>query len=118
MSRGIKSTSKFSVFDLEVPILAPSTPNRTPIAAPQRPVKTPKTVDAEDDKSNIEKAIPAQLNLFKDDDIDGKLVADGNAKKEQVVTPWAVESEGAVDYDKLIRDFGCHALTKGIYLYP
>ena len=112
----IKNTKKFSVIDVEVQ-LAPATPTRTPIQAPQRPVKTPKTVEAEDDKTNQGKNIPAQMALFKDDDVDDNnppgAPTDANAKKEQVVTPWTVESEGAVDYDKLIRDFGCHALTKG-----
>ena len=32
-------------------------------------------------------------------------------KKEQVVDPWTVESEGAIDYDKLISQFGSQKLT-------
>jgi tryptophanyl-tRNA synthetase len=31
-------------------------------------------------------------------------------KKEQVVDPWTVESEGAIDYDKLISQFGSQKL--------
>jgi tryptophanyl-tRNA synthetase len=38
----------------------------------------------------------------------------GTAKKEQVVDPWTVESEGAIDYDKLIQQFGSQPLTPEI----
>ena len=31
---------------------------------------------------------------------------DEPVKKEQVVDPWTVESEGAIDYNKLIQQFG------------
>lgn len=31
-------------------------------------------------------------------------------KKQQVVDPWTVESEGAIDYDKLISQFGSQKL--------
>ena len=125
-----RKTLKFSVIDA-VDRDAPSTPTRTPTTVPSRPVKTPKSSDtstnvgAEDDR-----AIPAKLELFKDDEGSNKTTApaappsadsevvdeDTNTvkdDKEQVVTPWTVQSEGAVDYDKLIRDFGCHHLTKG-----
>lgn len=36
----------------------------------------------------------------------------GGTKAAQVVTPWAVESEGAVDYDKLIAEFGSTRIDK------
>jgi len=35
-------------------------------------------------------------------------------KKEQVVDPWTVESEGAIDYDKLISQFGSQKLDPEI----
>lgn len=35
-------------------------------------------------------------------------------EKEQVVTPWTVQSEGAVDYEKLIVQFGCQRLTEDV----
>lgn len=45
-------------------------------------------------------------------------LADSNIKeedeKEQVVTPWTVQSEGEVDYEKLIVQFGCQRLTEDI----
>lgn len=33
---------------------------------------------------------------------------------KQTVTPWEVEAEGGVDYDKLIRDFGCSHITEDL----
>ena len=33
------------------------------------------------------------------------------AEKQQVVTPWDVEAEDGVDYDKLMRDFGAQPIT-------
>ncbi len=33
-------------------------------------------------------------------------------KKEQVVDPWTVESEGAIDYDKLIHSFGSQRIDQ------
>lgn len=33
-------------------------------------------------------------------------------KKAQIVDPWTVESEGAIDYDKLIDSFGCQRITE------
>lgn len=35
-------------------------------------------------------------------------------KKDQVVDPWTVESEGAIDYDKLISSFGCQRISKDL----
>jgi tryptophanyl-tRNA synthetase len=35
-------------------------------------------------------------------------------KKEQVVDPWTVESEGAIDYDKLISQFGSQKLEPAL----
>ena len=32
----------------------------------------------------------------------------------QVITPWEVEAEGGIDYDKLVRDFGCSKITEDI----
>jgi tryptophanyl-tRNA synthetase len=32
----------------------------------------------------------------------------------QVITPWEVEAEGGIDYDKLIRDFGCSRIDEDL----
>ena len=38
--------------------------------------------------------------------------ANGTAeKRKQIVTPWEVDADGGVDYDKLVRDYGSSALT-------
>jgi len=37
----------------------------------------------------------------------------GNSSS-QIVTPWDVSGEGGIDYQKLIRDFGCSAITQSL----
>ncbi|KAL0231442.1 hypothetical protein GEMRC1_010846 [Eukaryota sp. GEM-RC1] len=37
-----------------------------------------------------------------------------DSETTQIVTPWDVEAEDGVDYDKLIRDFGCSAISPQI----
>lgn len=32
----------------------------------------------------------------------------------QTITPWEVEAEGGIDYEKLIRDFGCSRITEDV----
>ena len=32
------------------------------------------------------------------------------ATKEQIVDPWTVESDGAIDYDRLVIQFGCQKI--------
>lgn len=109
-------TTKFSVFDTAPQVDAPSTPrpNKSPI--PDRPVKTPRTKDDQLNAGDGDNAMPEKMVLFKDEGGSNESAASSaaDAEKEQVVTPWTVQSEGAVDYDKLIRDFGCHHLTKEI----
>eukprot|EP01024_Parvocaulis_polyphysoides_P043680 TRINITY_DN40058_c0_g2_i1.p1 TRINITY_DN40058_c0_g2~~TRINITY_DN40058_c0_g2_i1.p1 ORF type:complete len:313 (-),score=39.29 TRINITY_DN40058_c0_g2_i1:94-1032(-) len=34
--------------------------------------------------------------------------------EEQTITPWTVQSDGKIDYDKLLSKFGCEALTNDI----
>lgn len=92
----VKSTSKFSVLDTQVD--APKTPTKvksdkaTPVT--ERPVKTPNT-----EKLDIEPIVMQSLGTGKDSPV-------VEAPKEQVVDPWTVESEGAIDYDKLVEQFG------------
>ncbi|KAA0166912.1 hypothetical protein FNF27_04838 [Cafeteria roenbergensis] len=41
--------------------------------------------------------------------------AEAAAEGKQVINPWAVEAgEGGIDYDKLVRDFGCSVITEDI----
>ena len=37
-----------------------------------------------------------------------------DSKKEQIVDPWTVESDGAIDYERLIVQFGSQHLTEDI----
>ena len=91
----------------------PQTPPETPGASTpaSRPTKTPSTEDR--------KVEPVQLDFGEaaDDNLsaaaaDLKLAAaagdaDDKAKaKKQTVDPWSVESDDAIDYDKLIKEFG------------
>ena len=46
-------------------------------------------------------------HLTKDDD---PLVA--SAGEGQIVTPWEVEAEDGIDYNKLINMFGCYPITE------
>jgi tryptophanyl-tRNA synthetase len=49
------------------------------------------------------------------DELSAKVdAADLSQKKEQIVDPWTVESEGAIDYDKLISSFGCQRISKDL----
>lgn len=68
-----------------------------------RPTKTPvkKDLVLEPIKmQSLEEALPA--------------VETAPQPKEQIVDPWTVESEGAIDYDKLINQFGSQPLTPEI----
>ena len=47
-------------------------------------------------------------------DNDSKIEVTEEVRKEQVVDPWTVESEGAIDYEKLIQQFGSQPLTPEI----
>jgi len=44
------------------------------------------------------------------DDYDN-IVASVSSSNSQVVDPWTVESDGAIDYDKLIQQFGSTPLA-------
>ena len=44
---------------------------------------------------------------------DGSAVAH-HGGEGQVVTPWEVSAEEGIDYDKLIRDFGCSRITEDV----
>lgn len=101
------STTKFCVFSLELE--DPNTP-RTPTKPTSkagdlpssdtlaRPTKTPL-------KHNYHLEPIKMQNL---EEVAEKESTE--ASKEQVVNPWTVESEGAIDYDKLISSFGSQRL--------
>lgn len=80
-----------------------------------RPTKTPLTLV----KKKVEEIKPIIMEkLTEADELDEDEIP--NAKegeeehlptKKQVVDPWTVESEGAIDYDKLIDSFGCQRIN-------
>ena len=121
MSIKLTSTSKFAVLNYsdgnnggdKSPIKnnasLPSTPKKevsVPSTATSRPTKTPKVSSQE---SNEIKPIAIDMSLSAPsldvDDFDS-IVASVSIGGSQVVDPWTVESDGAIDYDKLIQQFG------------
>ena len=118
----LNKTARFEVFGLPGPKqeARPTTPRRsdaagTPASVASRPTKTPNTKDRAKDIA------PVTLDYGGCDDDEkvdaGKAaspVAPVAAKKEQVVDPWSVESDDAIDYDKLIQQFGTQRLEASI----
>ena len=103
----IKATTKFSIhsFSGEDNIIIPMTPPKSPnsnLTPVNRPTKTPvvSAIKEEDLK-------PIKMEILEGDDTE-KITS----KKEQIVDPWTVESEGAIDYDKLISTFGSQRIEK------
>lgn len=83
-----------------------------------RPVKTPKTSTILNEIvpiSNLDDAFKSQekdlsIDLAKENSYDDNSVSNEKSSSEtkasQIVDPWTVESDGAIDYDKLIIQFG------------
>jgi len=126
MSIKLKNTSKFAVLNFDngdksssSPIKEnnaslPSTPKKditVPSTATSRPTKTPKDSSQENIKPI---AIDMSLSAPSFDIEDyGNVVASVSTgdSSSQIVDPWTVESEGAIDYDKLIQQFGSTPIT-------
>jgi hypothetical protein len=131
MSIKLISTSKFAVLDyndnkdegkssssssspIKINSSIPSTPKKeisVPSTATSRPTKTPKESSQE---SNDIKPIAIDMSLSAPSlDIDDyeNVVAAVSSSNSQVIDPWTVESDGAIDYDKLIQQFGSTPLT-------
>eukprot|EP01038_Epipyxis_sp_PR26KG_P009778 gene9778-13155_t len=132
----LASTSKFSVFNHQSSELRtpPSTPSliKCSTIGTSRPTKTPRTVinqlesntdgdiepipmkSLQDNENNNEMKMVDKTNISfaKIDDLNHKDKLDNSSAKEKVQTidPWTVESEGAIDYDKLIKQFGCQRI--------
>jgi tryptophanyl-tRNA synthetase len=88
-------------------VTPPATPSASTPAS--RPVKTPSTEDR-----NVE---PVKLDYAGVEGGTEKVSAGGEGspvpeKKTQTVDPWSVESDAAIDYDKLIKDFGTTRISK------
>ena len=94
-------TKKFSVYSFPFQAVVtlktpPRSISKTEVSSPTKtPAPTPK------DSNTTIKPIKMQ-SLDPEEEVE--------EKKEQVVNPWTVESEGAIDYDKLIDSFGCQKI--------
>lgn len=86
-----------------------STPPTTPAAATpaSRPKKTPNTKERETEPVKLDYG-----NLDMKDSAEGDAPAE--KQKQQVVDPWNVESDDAIDYDRLIKDFGTSRISNEI----
>lgn len=108
MSLILVPTAKFAAFG-SVSTDGPKTPPRSGIkdksSSLERPTKTPAPSS---EASHHIKPIPMQS--LEDDDAEEKAVA----PTTQVVDPWTVESEGAIDYDYLVSQFGCHKIDQAL----
>jgi tryptophanyl-tRNA synthetase len=126
----ISKTSKFGVFttggekgrpetpDQGISDSTPLTPTKdttvayqTPTHLLSRPVKTPKpqsNIKPVMNTSSLEASF-AKVAIEKDpsNEKETESAADESQPKNQIVDPWTVESEGAIDYDRLISTFGC-----------
>ncbi|RYG67030.1 hypothetical protein EON64_08370 [archaeon] len=102
------NTAKFSIFSSqnEVPP-APRTPTKSQTkegdnsSSLARPTKTPPV--------RTGPTVTEPIVMQSLEDMDEK-----KEKKEQVVDPWTVESEGAIDYDRLIHTFGSQRLGEDL----
>ncbi|ETV74494.1 tryptophan-tRNA ligase [Aphanomyces astaci] len=74
---------------------------------PAKPSATAKPVDATS-------AIPSGANLVMRQAKYAHHTSLHGASSGQTVTPWEVEAEGGVDYEKLIDTFGCSTLTEDL----
>ena len=90
---------------------APFTPSRDDKddkALQSRPTKTPKEVSFSD--IQIDELEPAIKSL----NFEEPLKSDNNQISTQIVDPWTVKSEGAIDYDRLLSQFGSQRLDEDL----
>ncbi|TMW62657.1 hypothetical protein Poli38472_005275 [Pythium oligandrum] len=77
-----------------------------PSQKPAKPSESAKPADGA--------AVPSDAELLlRQIDFNHKVASSGNSDN-QVVTPWDVEAENGVDYDKLIVQFGCSKLDDAL----
>jgi hypothetical protein len=116
----VLQTSKFSVLESKQEVeVVPKTPRKQDSAVKDkelstlsRPVKTPL---ATKEHYHVEPIIMQRLTSFEtESEVEKEIVDNVKIIKEQVIDPWTVESEGAIDYDKLIQQFGCQRIEKSL----
>ena len=126
MSIRLHKTSKYSVFGAGIEVTTP-TKGSSNLVGSSRPTKSPKDTDLsltiEPVAIDFDKTLNANggnhslihsfthlITCFKGTSDETNTGGGGG----QVVDPWTVESDNAIDYDKLIRDFGSQPLTQDI----
>lgn len=109
-------TSKFSVFSKVSELLESTACPDVPVdSCLNRPTKTPAPSSA---NANSIKPIPMRsLEETNEPEVAAPSAAAAAAeegKPAQFIDPWTVESEGAIDYDYLISQFGCQKIDQSI----
>lgn len=110
-------TAKYSVF-CHPSQVAPRTPPRAVAKSEEsssslnRPTKTPAPNSNKNGKDIQPIPMASLESIPLNAENDGEIVQ--GEKPAQVVDPWTVESEGAIDYDYLIQQFGCHKIDSAL----
>lgn len=81
------------------------------IAAAVERLKKLKLASEQLDPSRTEDEQYQHQQQHQDQDHDAAAAAGAAAGSHQVVTPWDVQAEGVIDYDRLIEDFGSSRIT-------
>jgi len=110
------STARFSVFSHSSQV-APRTPPREAVKSVEsssslnRPTKTP----APNSNKNGKEIRPIPMASLESIPVTAEGGENEQGEKPaQVVDPWTVESEGAIDYDYLIQQFGCQKIDPAL----
>lgn len=111
-------TAKFAVLEKKstaIPSTPPRVPDRERNSSLNRPTKTPAPLSAGGNAS----IKPIPMRSLVDNEADGEEESNIDAPPEkgkptQVVDPWTVESEGAIDYDYLIKQFGSQKIDQAL----
>lgn len=119
---GVDRTSRFGSLSIlnfsQIPTTpkkeGPTTENNSKSTA--RPVKTPKPASEIISEGAVSGNLKEQLDLAAEGELDLEPIQKENNKKDssQTVDPWTVQSEGAIDYDKLIKLFGSQRLDSDL----
>lgn len=115
----VRQTEVFAVLELPGSADPPRTPEKkshsVDDALLDRPKKTPPPSSGS--SHNIPHTSAETVNRLlaaAAEDAEPQEDADSAQKKEQFVDPWSVESEGAIDYDRLIVQFGSEPLREDL----
>ena len=88
--------------------------SEAPAAAPPAPKPQPKAAAPSSAGGGGASAAPAAVVAAAAAEEEGGADAAATGGEGQVITPWEVEAEEGVDYDKLIVSFGCSRITEDV----